>query len=384
MVSLKNSGEKLYLARKLGSGMGWRYKVSVITPFFLIIIITSVLVFSLVFINSMSSAIERMIVLLGPGSLSSQSSIPSEFLPEGSSVDSVRYGEGIFYSEHGESIGYIKGVDPSYFNQERIDGLNLEQECFDGNWVMLSSNLASRLGVSIGDRMTLLVYEEGKNRTRPFLVSVCGIFSSGYAQLDKYMAFSSKNIISGNDSYEILLPKDFDVEEIQMNLMGNGIITSNYKDNNELLYSNVQQSIWILYVIIALIAFLSAFFSLDVSQVFLSRDRADIAMLKLLGMKAKRIKSIYLVMIMVVLLVSIIIGVVLGLLLALLSPNLIEFIASHEPEMLEYYITSFSIRIPYIKIFIMIILMLGCAYVSLYVTLSKRDREEILLLVNNE
>lgn len=379
-----SDGEKLYIARKIGFGMSLRYKLSVITPFLLIIIITAILVFSLVFISSMSSSIERMIVLLGSGSLSSDVYVSPELLPPSSSVDGVKYGEGIFYSENGESIGYIKGVDESYFSPERLDGLNGDIDSLDGNWVVLSENLAKSLSVSKGDKMTLLIYEEGKNRTRPYLVRVEGIFSSGYAQLDRYMAFSSKTLIPGEESYEILLAKDVDVESVQNDLKANDIYCRNYKENNVLLYSNVQQSIWILYVIVALIAFLSAFFSLDVSQVFLSRDREDIAMLKLLGMKGRNIRRVYVTLIMILLVFSIFIGLSTGLILSIFSPNIVEFVSARDPELLEYYITSFSLDIPVLEIFIMIILMVLCAYISLEITLFKREREELLSLVNNE
>ena len=381
---MSRDSEKLYLRRKLGQGMGAEYVLSTFTPLILVFLITTILVFALVFIFSMSSAIDRMIALLGSGSLSSDVYVDPSLLPDNSSVDEVMHSEGIFYSANGESIVYIRGVGEDYFNQERVKGLRLEVGEYKKNWVVLSSNLAKSLDCKIGDKMTMLLYEEEKGRTRPYLVNVIGIFDSGYAQIDRYMAFVSKDVLSNeNSEYEILLQSDANVEDVKAKLLDEGIYTTTYKENNALLYSNVEQSIWILYVIIVLVAFLSAFFSIEVSQVYLSRDRRDIATLLLLGMERKRVRAIYVKMTLVAISIATFIGVIVGLLLGLLSPRIISLISRFEPEMLEYYITSFSISIPYVQIAIMIALMILIAYLSLLVTLKHREKKELLSEVYN-
>ena len=167
--------------------MDRKYVLSTLTPLVLVLLVTSILVFSLVFISSISSAIDRMIVLLGSSSLVSESRIDKSFLPSGSHIDEVRRGEGILYSENSESLVYMKGVDEDYFNEERRIGLNLSIGSFEGNWILLSKNLASALGVAQGEKMTLLLYQDDIGRTRPFLVTVSGVFDSGYAQLDRYL-----------------------------------------------------------------------------------------------------------------------------------------------------------------------------------------------------
>ena len=364
--------------------MGAGYVLSTFTPLILVFLITTILVFALVFIFSMSSAIDRMIALLGSGSLSSDVYVDPSLLPDNSSVDEVMHSEGIFYSANGESIVYIRGVGEDYFNQERVKGLRLEIGEYKKNWVVLSSNLAKSLDCKIGDKMTMLLYEEEKGRTRPYLVTIIGIFDSGYAQIDRYMAFVSKDVLSNERSeYEILLQSDANVEDVKAKLLDEGIYTTTYKENNALLYSNVEQSIWILYVIIVLVAFLSAFFSIEVSQVYLSRDRRDIATLLLLGMESKRVRAIYVKMTLVAISIATFFGVVVGLLLGLLSPRIISLISRFEPEMLEYYITSFTISIPYVQIAIMIALMILIAYLSLLVTLKHREKKELLSEVYN-
>lgn len=380
---MSKRAEQLYLSRKLGFGMGFHYTISSVTPLLLIFLITIVLVFSLVFITSISSAIDRMIVLLGSGSIYSKDEIPLSLLPEESSVDYVKKGEGILYSEDGESIVYLKGVDEEYFSPERVSGLRLDATSFENNWIILSSTLADSISVSPGDKMTLLLYEKERGRTRPFLVEIVGIFDSGYAQLDRYMAYITSDLISDSDSgYEVLLPPYADVETVEENL--SGYSTRNYRELYSSLYANVQQSTWILYVILIAVALLSVFFSVDISQVYLARDRQDIAMMVLLGLGSKRIKRVYQKMTLIEVFIATITGIGIGILLGTLSPSLVRLVSLFEPAMLEYYITSFSVSIPWFKILIMELLMLSFAYISLQITLIIRDREELLLLVNND
>ena len=187
---LKSSAEKIYIKRKIGIGMDIHYILSRATPLLLVFLITSVLVFSLIFISSISKAIDRMIVLLGSGSLSFNEEVDYSLLPENSFFDPVKRGQGILFSSNGESLVYLKGVEDSYFNNERANGLKLSARDFDKNWIILSKNLASALSVNIGDRMTLLLYESEKGRTKPVLVNISGIFDSGYSQLDRYLPFA--------------------------------------------------------------------------------------------------------------------------------------------------------------------------------------------------
>lgn len=364
--------------------MDLRYVLSSATPLLIVFLISSILVFASVFISSISSAIDRIIVLLGSSSLTTTSAIPYEVLPDGAYVDEVRRGEGILYSANGESLVYLKGVDEGYFNIERKEGLRLETAVFEDNWIVISSNLAKVLDVGIGNRMTLLLYEEEKGRTRPFLLTVVGIFDSGYAQLDRYLAFLDISMVQDRKmEYEILLPVDSDIDKVQADLIEQGYNANSYKSNYAALYSNVQQSIMILYVILASIAVLSGFFSIDVALVYLSRDRADIATMKLLGLGRKSILRVYMKMTLLSIMSADLLGILLGIALGYLSPRIVEALSHLDSAMMEYYITSFAVRIPYKEIGIMIILMLFFAFISLIISLRHYDKEELLLLVNN-
>lgn len=374
---MKNKAEALYLERKIGKGMGKRYFFSSLMPMLLIGLITLILVFLLVFISSMTEEIDRMIALLTGGSLSSWEDV-STLLPEGSRCDEVKNGNGILYSDNGRQIAQIKGVDISeYFLGEREKALLLEMGDKKNNSVILSHSLSASLGLTIGDKLTLLVYDEEKNRTRPVLVTVAGIYSSGYAELDKYLAFCDISLLKDNPSrYEILLRKGENVEKVQQYLMDNGYYTYSYKENNRALYQNVQSSFSILYIILVFASLLGAYFASDATHVYVSRDQKDILSLSILGLSDKRIKKIYVKYTLIMSIISITLGTLLGLLLSLFSPSLITLLSKHFPSIFDYYISTFTLSIPLSKIALMFVLMIAIIYLSLRFTLGRVFRRE--------
>lgn len=365
--------------------MGVRYILSSFTPLLLVFLIVAILAFSITFIISFSDAIDRMIVLLGSGSLACYEEVPQDILPDGSSVDFAKSGEGILYGENGENLAYLKGFDPGYFDGER--GLKLKLNADDslgGNTLYISSSLSRSMDLSIGDRLTLLLYEEEKNRTRPVLMTVKGIFDSGYAQLDKYMAYVDNSLLDGDGIYEILLPLSEDVNAIQDNLYNQGYYTETYKDLYSALYSNVQSSIQILYIILASVALLSAFFSSDIAKVYLDRDRKDIAALLMLGMDEKRVQKLYAKLTSVSVLLSSLLGTAMGIALSFFTPDIIGAIAKRNPSLFEYYITGFEVRVPVLAIAAMIALMLIVSYLTQRISLRSIVRGNLASLVENE
>ncbi|MBO5770533.1 MAG: hypothetical protein J6R23_04715 [Spirochaetales bacterium] len=382
---MSKHAENVYLKRKLGEKMGFKYLLSSITPLILVFLIVGVLSFSLTFIISFSDAIDRMIVILGSGSISTYEEVPLSMLPEGSSVDYVKTGEGILYSENGESLAYLKGFDEGYFDSERGSAMNLvEDASLNGNTLYVSASLSRSLSLEIGDRLTLLLYEEDKNRTRPLLMTIKGVFDSGYAQLDKYLAYVDNSVLSSSGSYEVLIPAGEDVDEVSNALIDNGIFASTYKENYSALYTNVQSSIQILYIILLAVALLSAFFSSDIARVYLDRDKMDIAALMMLGMEEKRIRLLYSKLTLISVLIASLAGTIAGIALSHMTPWMVGKIAEADPALLEYYITGFEIRVPYLMIGAMIVIMLLISYVTLHCSMKRIKSGNLASLVENE
>ncbi len=382
---MKNDGERLYLGRKCGKGMSPGYVARHYFPSLIVFLIVLTLTFVMVFISSMTVAIDRMIVLLGCGSIETETIVDVSSY-DGAVIDEVKTGDGIIYAESGKSLVHLKGVDiPQYFSGERKEGMELvlSDESYK-NEIIISSSLASILELETGDQMTLLLYESEKSRARPVLMTVKGIYSSGYAQLDRYLGFVDISLLDGTSSYEILLKKGDDVNAVLKSLNADGINAVSYREKYSSLCTNVDQSIMILYVILIFVALLAAFFSADIAHIYTSRDRKDIASLRLMGISEKRIRVIYRKMTLSSVFISSFLGICGGLLLSLLSPSMISFVALKEPQLIENYITSFTLSIPFSSIIMMLIAMLLCSSLTLRIELRRTGNVELIKEIKGE
>lgn len=382
---MKNDGERLYLGRKCGKGMSPGYVARHYFPSLIVFLIVLTLTFVMVFISSMTGAIDRMIVLLGCGSIETETIVDVSSY-DGAVIDEVKTGDGIIYAESGKSLVHLKGVDiPQYFSGERKEGMKLvfSDESYK-NEIIISSSLASILELETGDQMTLLLYESEKSRARPVLMTVKGIYSSGYAQLDRYLGFVDISLLDGTSSYEILLKKGDDVNAVLKSLNADGINAVSYREKYSSLCTNVDQSIMILYVILIFVALLAAFFSADIAHIYTSRDRKGIASLRLMGISEKRIRVIYRKMTLSSVFISSLLGICGGLLLSLLSPSMISFVALKEPQLIENYITSFTLSIPFSSIIMMLIAMLLCSSLTLRIELRRTGNVELIKEIKGE
>lgn len=380
---MKSDGERLYIGRKRGRGMGVKWTLSSLLPALLIFLITAVLVFAMVFISSMTTAIDRMIIMLGSSSIVTGEEVDVSFW-SGASINKTREGEGVVFTEEGKSIIRLKGVNESYLQGEREEALKIVRSGEEvKNAIIVSTTLARKLNLELGSSMTMMLYEKEKNRTRPILMTVTGIFDSGYAQLDRYLAYVDFSLLDGEEEWEILLDQKDDLEKRCQELEELGISYKTYREKYSALYLNVRQSVSILYLILAFVALLAAFFSTDIVSVYLSRDRQDIAALRLLGMEEKRIRRIYLSLSLFAVAVSALGGTVLGLLLGLLSPSLIRIVASSNPGLVEYYISSFSVTVPTMELLLMVLAMVVLSAITLFISLSTSGRKELMAIVSD-
>lgn len=380
---MKSDGERLYIGRKRGRGMGVKWTLSSLLPALLIFLITAVLVFAMVFISSMTTAIDRMIIMLGSSSIVTGEEVDVSSW-SGASINKTREGEGVVFTEEGKSIIRLKGVNESYLQGEREEALKIVRSGEEvKNAIIVSTTLARKLNLELGSSMTMMLYEKEKNRTRPILMTVTGIFDSGYAQLDRYLAYVDFSLLDGEEEWEILLDQKDDLEKRCQELDGLGISYKTYREKYSALYLNVRQSVSILYLILAFVALLAAFFSTDIVSVYLSRDRQDIAALRLLGMEEKRIRRIYLSLSLFAVAISALGGTVLGLLLGLLSPSLIRIVASSNPGLVEYYISSFSVTVPTMELLLMVLAMVVLSAITLFISLSTSGRKELMAIVSD-
>ncbi len=365
----------LYIPRKCGAGLGADRKIAFMLPMALILLIAAVLVFALVFIQSVSGTIERMLELLGRGTVFVQSEYPPDSLiiPYDAEVSPSKLLEGLVYSENAEGSAFIHAVGPGYFDGMRGEYLDVEIQDGDAlNPAVISSAMAEKLSVGLGDRMTLLLYQSDKNRTRPLLLTVSGIFQSVYPQLDSsliYIPLDSSGYAP--DGYEILLPEGYGSEGLEEELGKAGFPALSYMDMYSSIYSNAVSSINALYLIFMAVALLAAYFACDAAYVYISRDREDIKILVMLGSPVSLIRSLYMMITMAGTAIAASAGAVIGIVLGLLSPYAFQAISLSDPAILSYYVMSFSVSIPWARVILMIILMLSVAFISVELSLFR-------------
>lgn len=372
--------EKLWIARKCGIGMGPGYILRSFLPLAIIFLITAILVFAMIFISSVSDRIDRMLEVLGSGSIYAYAPFDGSLLPAGAEIAEVVDIEALLYAKGGERAVIAKGVDDGYLAGMRGKELGIGRiDASLRNPIVVSSSLADELGLVPGDRLTMMVYEKESGRTRPLLATVAAVFDSVYPQLDSRLAFIPLSILGEADGYEILLPEGSDVDSILSSLLEHGVPAASFKSLNREAYMNVRSSLSVLYLILFLIAALAAFFSADAAEHYVSRDRKDIAELMVLGAGRGRIVRIYMAMTLLLTSSAIAAGTVLGMGLSLLSPSMIGLVARSEPAFLDYYVRSFSISIPWLGILCMLLLSIAVSAISVRVSLGRSDVANILV-----
>ena len=133
----------------------------------------------------------------------------------------------------------------------------------------------------------------------------------------------------------------------------------------------MRSSLSTLYLILASVALLAAFFSSDAAEAYIDRDRSDIKTLWILGLSVSQIRNIYFRITLLSVFSALLAGTVLGLGLSALSPFILKAVAYSVPALLEYYVTSFSISVPLLPLLAMMLLSLAVSAFSVALSLRK-------------
>lgn len=380
---MKLSDLSLYIKRKMGFGMPLSYKLRVLSPAVLIVLVSLVLNFSLIFIISMSQGIENLLIYLGSGNIMVMGKMEEG---EAFSTYETRYSGSLAFSESSSSPMYLKGVDfSSYFTKERRDVLHLEYEAFDAlNPVILSKELSSRLSLDISDRFSVLIYDDNAKRTRPLLLTVAGTYDSGYMEFDSALAFVPLSTLDGAICTEIVIDRGYDDEAILIALREKGYDAYSYKSLYSAIYDNIELSVNTLYGVFVILVILASFFAGNISSSYIDRDMGDIAMLSLSGLSDGQIRKVYRVITLSSVFISILIGFILAISLSFLSPAIISYLSDAGYEALDAYLTSFEIVIPAFRLFAVNLLLIVLSYISLLISLRVIGRRTIITRLSTE
>ena len=380
---MKLSDLSLYIKRKMGFGMPLSYKLRVLSPAVLIVLVSLVLNFSLIFIISMSQGIENLLIYLGSGNIMVMGKMEEG---EAFSTYETRYSGSLAFSESSSSPMYLKGVDfSSYFTKERRDVLHLEYEAFDAlNPVILSKELSSRLSLDISDRFSVLIYDDNAKRTRPLLLTVAGTYDSGYMEFDSALAFVPLSTLDGAICTEIVIDRGYDDEALLIALREKGYDAYSYKSLYSAIYDNIELSVNTLYGVFVILVILASFFAGNISISYIDRDMGDIAMLSLSGLSDGQIRKVYRVITLSSVFISILIGFILAISLSFLSPAIISYLSDAGYEALDAYLTSFEIVIPAFRLFAVNLLLIVLSYISPLISLRVIGRRTIITRLSTE
>ncbi len=361
---------KVYVLRKMGSGMGFKYIKSVFTPALLILLVSFMLNFAIIFIMSMAEGIERILIYLGSGDIAVSEPLVDDIEAE---VFYVKSSSALAFSSSGSIPLYVKGVDfSSYFTKERKELLALALDDYSTvlNPIIISRKNAQELSAGIGERFTLLIYEEEARRTRPLLVTVAGLYDSGYSEFDSYLSYIPIERMEAPLCTEIVLSDHSRLSETLSSLFSMGYRAESYKIIYSRIYENVRSSIKVLYAVFALLALLASFFSGNISLSYIERDRKDIALLFLSGLSEKDIKKIYAALTMLSVLIALIAGLILAIIFSRFTPQLLFFLSKSGFRAMDAYLTSFEIKVPPLALLLINAFLLLFSYLSLTLALK--------------
>ncbi len=206
-----------------------------------------------------------------------------------------------------------------------------------GEWnVVLGSMLARRLGVGVGDRVTLLVPEASITpagvfpRLKRFTVS--GIFSVG-ADLDANLAYANiedmQTLARMGDAVGGLRLELDDLfiagSETQaiVNELGPGYSGSDWTFSHGNLFQAIQMEKRMIALLLTVIIAVAAFNIVSTLVMVVTDKRADIAILRTIGATPGSIMGIFIVQGLAIGLIGIAVGVTVGILLALTISDLI-------------------------------------------------------------
>ncbi|SFT32727.1 lipoprotein-releasing ABC transporter permease subunit [Halomonas saccharevitans] len=283
-----------------------------------------------------------------PGGLTGWQSLAERLIERERVIGAAPYVEqqGMF-SVGGRNEGaMVNGIEPAWESRVSIVDENMRQGRLDdlkaGEWnVVLGSILARRLGVGVGDRVTLLVPEASITpagvfpRLKRFTVS--GIFSVGadldaalaYAHIEDMQTLARLGDAVGGLRLELddLFVAGSETRAI-INELGAGYRGLDWTYSHGNLFQAIQMEKRMIALLLTVIIAVAAFNIVSTLVMVVTDKRADIAILRTIGATPRSIMGIFIVQGLAIGVIGILVGVAVGVLLALTVSDLIGWVES--------------------------------------------------------
>jgi lipoprotein-releasing system permease protein len=249
----------------------------------------------------------------------------------------------ISFNQNAQGIS-VRGIVPKLERKVSVLLNNIKKGTADlnKNNLIIGAGLATKLGVRIGNKVNLITPQASASiigiqpRFKRFIVS--GIFEAGISEYDNNLAFiqlkqaqklyQMKNTVSG---VRLKVDDLFSADVITQNIVKK--LDENYygvdwmrQKSNFIQALNLEKQM--IGIILSLIIAVAAFNIVSMMVMVVVDKRADIAILKTLGMSPKRIVKIFFYQGLTIGIIGISIGLILGILLALNIESIISGIES--------------------------------------------------------
>lgn len=360
----------------------------------LIALVMAPLVCALIFSESMIAGITNKYIYLSDGHLQIQGASDDGFVSDDAMVlhaDSVVSGYALVYSSSSTSSLLVKGVSKDYFNESRLSQVSfetMELEPSNLKGIALSRATASKLGVSIGDRVALMIVPDDASRSpRPVLVRVESIFHSGYDQLDSMISFVDKRYAqtlftsTSSSSIEVIVDDDYieRLDDVIASLLAKneglslGGITT-WDEHNVSVYNNFVTSKQMILIILLIVIVVAAFYTSSVAQQMMQDDMKPISIAKLIGMSDSQVRLSAFISVSSVTVVGIVFGIGFGIGIGYGLGPVLSALSNKGLQSLSFYLLDFVVDIPWRSVLLISLCLMVLSAASVWIALRKTRR----------
>lgn len=360
----------------------------------LIAFVMAPLVCALIFSESMIAGITNKYIYLSDGHLQIQGVAHDGLVTDDAMVlhaDSVVSGYALVYSSSSTSSLLVKGVSSDYFNESRLSQVSFETTDLEPSnlkGIALSRATASKLGVSIGDRVALMIVPDDASRSpRPVLVRVEAIFHSGYDQLDSMLSFVDKEYArtlftsSSSASVEVLVGDTY-IERLDdviadLVLKNEGLSLreiSTWNEHNVSVYNNFVTSKQMILIILLVVIVVAAFYTSSVAQQMIQDDMKPISIAKLIGMADSQVRLSAFISVSSVTVAGIVLGIGLGIGIGYGLGPVLSALSNKGLQSLSFYLLDFVVDIPWKSVLFISVCLMVLSTASVWIALGKTRR----------
>lgn len=360
----------------------------------LIAFVMAPLVCALIFSESMIAGITNKYIYLSDGHLQIQGVAYDGLVTDDAMIlhaDSVVSGYALVYSSSSTSSLLVKGVSSDYFNESRLSQVSFETTDLEPSnlkGIALSRATASKLGVSIGDRVALMIVPDDASRSpRPVLVRVEAIFHSGYDQLDSMLSFVDREyartlfMSSSSASVEVLVGDTY-IERLDdviadLVLKNEGLSLreiSTWNEHNVSVYNNFVTSKQMILIILLIVIVVAAFYTSSVAQQMIQDDMKPISIAKLIGMSDSQVRLSAFISVSSVTVAGIVLGIGLGIGIGYGLGPVLSALSNKGLQSLSFYLLDFVVDIPWKSVLLISVCLMVLSAASVWIALGKTRR----------